>query len=102
LQAVQKFYTVSTLLIKALTASRWASRIAGSDEAQAELSDVRRSGRPTTVGTQESLNVLMPRPQTINSDLYGQTFKNMQKRFRKVLPHADVTEILLQHEHTHT
>ena len=50
----------------------------------------------------------MPRPQTINSDLYVQTFKNLQKRFRRVLPHTSVTEVLLQHDnarprpHTHT
>jgi hypothetical protein len=72
LKAVQKNYTVLTLLIKALTVSRWAPRIAGSDKGQAEFSDVRRSGRPTTAGsTQASRNVLMPRPQNINSDLYG-------------------------------
>jgi hypothetical protein len=33
------------------TASRWASRIAESEEGQAELSDARRSGRPTRAVT---------------------------------------------------
>jgi hypothetical protein len=96
LQAVQKIYTVSVLLIKALS-------VVGLHElqvlrkAEAELSEVRRSGRPTTADTQASFNALMPRPQTINSDLYVQTFKNLQKRFRRVLPHTNVTE-LLQHD----
>jgi hypothetical protein len=35
----------------------------------AEISDVRRSGPPTTAGTQTSVKVLMPRPQTMKSDL---------------------------------
>jgi hypothetical protein len=33
------------------TVSRWASRIAGSEKGQAELSDAPRSGRPTTAVT---------------------------------------------------
>ena len=97
-------YAVNT--VDKSTLSRWASRIAGSEKGQAELNDVRRTGRPTTAGTQASLKVLMPRPQTINSDLYFQTFKNLQKRFRRVLPDTNITEVLLQHDnarpHTHT
>ena len=53
LQAVQKnLYGVNA--IDKSTVSRWASRTAGSEKGQAELCDVRRSGRPTTAGTQAS------------------------------------------------
>ena len=41
---------------------------------------------------------IMPHGQTINSDLYIQTLKKLQKRFRRVRPHKDVAEILLQHD----
>jgi histone-lysine N-methyltransferase SETMAR len=40
---------------------------------------------------------IMPRGQTINSDLYIQTLKNLQKRLRSVRPHKNVAEILLQY-----
>jgi transposase len=40
----------------------------------------------------------MPRGQNINSDLYIQTLKNLQKRLRRVRPHKNVAEILLQHD----
>jgi hypothetical protein len=37
---------------------------------------------------------IMPRGQTINSDLYIQTFENLQKHLRTVGPHKNVAEIL--------
>jgi histone-lysine N-methyltransferase SETMAR len=40
----------------------------------------------------------MARGQTTNSDLYIQTLKNLQKRLRRVRPHKNVAEILLQHD----
>jgi histone-lysine N-methyltransferase SETMAR len=40
---------------------------------------------------------IMPRGQTINSDLYIQTLKKLQKHLRRVQPHKNVFEILLQH-----
>jgi histone-lysine N-methyltransferase SETMAR len=40
---------------------------------------------------------IMPCGQTINSDLYIQTLKKFQKRLRRVQPHKNVAEILLQH-----
>jgi histone-lysine N-methyltransferase SETMAR len=46
----------------------------------------------------EILVDIMPRGQTINSDLYIQTLKNLQKRLRRVRPHKNVAEILLQHD----
>jgi hypothetical protein len=39
----------------------------------------------------------MPRDQAINSDLYLQAFKTLQKRFRNVGRHRNIAEILLQH-----
>jgi hypothetical protein len=36
--------------------------------------------------------------QTIHSDLYIQILKTLQKRFRRVRPHRNVAEILLQHD----
>jgi histone-lysine N-methyltransferase SETMAR len=44
------------------------------------------------------LEDIMPRGQTINSDLYIQTLKKLQKRLRRVRPHKNVAEILLQHD----
>jgi hypothetical protein len=41
---------------------------------------------------------IMPRGQTINSDLYTQTLKNLQKRLRRVRSHKNIAEILLQHD----
>jgi hypothetical protein len=41
---------------------------------------------------------IMPRGQTINSDLYTKTLKNFQKRLRRVRPHKNIAEILLQHD----
>jgi histone-lysine N-methyltransferase SETMAR len=41
---------------------------------------------------------IMPRGQTINSNLYIQTLKNLQKYLRRVRPHKNVAEILLQHD----
>jgi hypothetical protein len=41
---------------------------------------------------------IMPRGQPINSDLYIQTLKNLQKYLRRVRPHKNVAEILLQHD----
>jgi len=38
----------------------------------------------------------MPCGQSINSDLYTQTFKALQKHFRRVSPHKNVAEILQQ------
>jgi hypothetical protein len=44
---------------------------------------------------------IMPHVQIINSDLYFQTLKNLQKHLRRVRPHKIVAEIL-QHTTTHT
>jgi hypothetical protein len=41
---------------------------------------------------------IMPHGQTINSDLYIQTLKTLQKWFRRVQPQKNVAEILLQHD----
>jgi histone-lysine N-methyltransferase SETMAR len=41
---------------------------------------------------------IIPRGQTINSDLGIQTLKNLQNRLRRVRPHKNVAEILLQHD----
>jgi hypothetical protein len=38
----------------------------------------------------------MPCGQSINSDLYIQTFEALQKHFRRVSPHKNVAEILQQ------
>jgi histone-lysine N-methyltransferase SETMAR len=38
---------------------------------------------------------VLPRGQTIKSDVYVETLK---KRFRRLRPHKDVTEVLLHHE----
>jgi hypothetical protein len=43
---------------------------------------------------------IMPPGQTINSDLYIETRKNLQKRLRTVRPHKNFVEILLQHDNT--
>jgi hypothetical protein len=40
----------------------------------------------------------MPCSQTINLDLYIQILKTLQKHFRRVWPHKNVAEILLQHD----
>jgi ABC-type enterochelin transport system ATPase subunit len=66
------------------TVSRWASRIAGCEKGQAEPSDVRRSGRPTTAGTLTSLKMLMSRPQTMNSDLYVQKLKKLAEALQEI------------------
>jgi hypothetical protein len=34
---------------------------------------------------------VLPRGQTINSDVYAETPKKLKKRFRRVRPHEDVT-----------
>jgi histone-lysine N-methyltransferase SETMAR len=41
---------------------------------------------------------IMPRGQVINSDMYIQTLKNLQKRLRRVRPYKNVAEILIQHD----
>jgi histone-lysine N-methyltransferase SETMAR len=41
---------------------------------------------------------VLPRGQTINSDVYVGTLKKMKKRFRKVHPHKDVTKVPLHHD----
>jgi hypothetical protein len=43
---------------------------------------------------------IMPHGQTLNSDLYIQALKNLQKHLRRVRPHKNVAEILLQHDNT--
>jgi hypothetical protein len=40
----------------------------------------------------------MPPGQPINSDLYIETRKNLQKRLRRVRPHKNFAEILRQHD----
>jgi hypothetical protein len=40
----------------------------------------------------------MPHGQNIKSNVYNQTLKTLQKRFRGVCPHKNVAEILLQHD----
>jgi hypothetical protein len=41
---------------------------------------------------------IMPRGQTINSDLNIQTVKNLLKRLRRVRPHKNVAKTFLQHD----
>jgi Transposase. len=40
---------------------------------------------------------IMPHGHAINSDLYTQTLRNLQKRFRKFHSHQNFAEILLKH-----
>jgi histone-lysine N-methyltransferase SETMAR len=41
---------------------------------------------------------LLPRAQTIDSDVYVETLKKLKKRFRRVRPYKDVTKVLLHHD----
>jgi hypothetical protein len=52
---------------------------------------------PTGFGDKKkgvTLAYVFPRGQTINTDLYVETFKILQKRFRRVRPHRNAAEIL--------
>jgi histone-lysine N-methyltransferase SETMAR len=41
---------------------------------------------------------VLPRGQTINSDVYVETLKKLKKHFRKFRPHKDVTKMFLHHD----
>jgi histone-lysine N-methyltransferase SETMAR len=43
---------------------------------------------------------VLPRGQTISSDIYVENMKKMKKRFRRVRPHKEVTKVLLHHDNT--
>jgi hypothetical protein len=69
------------------TVSRWAKRLTSPEQAQGNVSDLPGSGRPSTV--------VLPRSQTINSEVCVET---LMKRFRRVRPHKDETKVLLHHD----
>jgi histone-lysine N-methyltransferase SETMAR len=41
---------------------------------------------------------VLPRGQTINSNVYVETLKKLKKRFRRFRPHKDVAKVLLHHD----
>jgi histone-lysine N-methyltransferase SETMAR len=72
------------------TVSRWAKRLAPSEQGQGYVSDLPRSGHERVI-----LIDVLPRGQKINSEVYVETLK---KRFRRVRPHKDVTKVLFHHD----
>jgi hypothetical protein len=78
------------------TVSRWAKRLASSEQGQGNVSDLPRSEPP--INSCGACNNATSRGQTINLDVYVKTLKKLKKLFRRLRPHKDVTKVLLHHE----
>lgn len=80
------------------TISHQASQIADSETGHVDVSDMHLSCSVFLDAEEGIFLDILPCAETMNSDLYIQTLKTLQKQFRWGQSHKNVVGILLQHD----